>query len=212
MSDERETIRAAYDQWAATYDTNENATRDLDAIALRAQGFDLAGLDVIEFGCGTGKNTATLLEGAPRSILALDLSEGMLSAARARLPDPRVRFVQHDITAPWPVAAACADLIVGDLVLEHVESLSVVFAQAGRALRSGGQLFVCEFHPYRQLRGAQARFESAGEEVKVPAFVHDFSDYVNAGIGQGLSVVRVQEWRDEGALGPRLLSMVFAQP
>ena len=45
-------VRAAYDIWAATYDDSKNATRALDAVALRAQRFVLEGAKVVEIGCG----------------------------------------------------------------------------------------------------------------------------------------------------------------
>ena len=52
--------RQAYNLWSETYDTVENKTRDLEARALRES---VAGenLDILEIGCGTGKNTEWLL-------------------------------------------------------------------------------------------------------------------------------------------------------
>src|SRR5207245_2491950 len=76
-----------------------------------------------------------------------------------------VRFVQHDLRMPWPVAAASIDVAVGNLVLEHIESLAPVFAEAARVVRPGGQLFICELHPARQRRGGQAHFTYAATGV-----------------------------------------------
>ena len=52
---------SAYDRWAPDYDHCENKTRDLDGIALRAQDLDMAGKEVVEFGCGTGRHTMHFL-------------------------------------------------------------------------------------------------------------------------------------------------------
>ena len=204
-------VSAAYDAWARTYDEMPNATRDLDARALRAQPLDLAAGVVLEVGCGTGKNTAWLA-GRARRVLAADLSPGMLARARERVRAPAVSFLRFDLRAPWPLADGTVDAVVADLVLEHVPDVGPFFAEAARVLRAGGGAFVCELHPYRQLRGAQARFldPERGEEVRVPAHRHEASDYVNAAVAAGMHVVRMEEWRDDQAGAddpPRLLSL-----
>ncbi len=204
-------IATAYDRWAATYDDDPNRTRELSAAVLRQRGLELAGRDVIEIGCGTGRNTQWLAERAG-SVLALDFSEGMLRQARARVVSPRVRFVQHDIHDAWPVAGGSSDVVIAMLVLEHIEHVEAVFAEAARALRGGGALFLCELHPMRQLRGGQANFvnRETGEPERVPAFLHDVSEYVNAGLSSGYELVHLGEWRDAEAPRsdlPRLLSV-----
>lgn len=108
------------------------------------------------------------------------------------------------------------DLVVGNLVLEHVEQLAPIFAEAARVLRVGGTVYFAELHPFRQWRGGQAPFTAAdtGEVVHVPAFTHSVSDYVNDGISAGLTLVRVGEWlEDDAAVGvpPRLLTVQFVK-
>jgi malonyl-CoA O-methyltransferase len=206
-------VSGAYDRWAAHYDDAPNATRDLDALVLRRSALPLAGRDVLELGCGTGKNTAWLAEHA-RSVTALDFSAGMLDAARARVRQPSVRFVRHDVRAPWPVAAGAVDVVVGNLVLEHVRDLAPVYAEAARVLRPGGQLLLCELHPERQRRGGQAHFTepATGDTVHVPAYRHTVGEYVNEGIAAGLVLRQLGEWIEDGApddAPPRLLSVLF---
>jgi ubiquinone/menaquinone biosynthesis C-methylase UbiE len=204
-------VRAAYDIWAETYDDTKNATRDLDGIALRAQPFELDGAKVVEIGCGTGKNTEWLASAA--EVVALDFSDKMIEIARQRVRSNRVTFLQHDVRQPWPVADRFADLITCDLVLEHIEDIGAVFKHARRAMKPGGTLFVSEFHPFRQLLGRQARFAGGdAEEIKIPAFLHDTSDFVRAGLAEGLQLTQLSEWRDEGAdaiVPPRLLTLTF---
>jgi ubiquinone/menaquinone biosynthesis C-methylase UbiE len=207
-------IAAAYDEWAETYDTVENRTRDLAAEVLRKVDLNLAGRSVIEVGCGTGRNTEWLArpEAGSTNIAAMDFSEAMLERARARVTDPRVRFIQHDARAMWPLATASADVIIAMLILEHVEHLEPFFAEAARTLNAGGELFICELHPERQLLGGQARFTSTqtGEHRRVPAFLHMTADYLKAGMSSGFELVNKGEWRDENALPndiPRLLSL-----
>src|SRR2546425_11674919 len=93
-------VAAAYDQWAETYDTDPNRTRELAAQILKRADLPLANRDVVEIGCGTGYNTEWLAERA-RSVLALDFSEGMLRQAKARVSNPRGHFIQHDVRQRW---------------------------------------------------------------------------------------------------------------
>ncbi len=77
----------AYNSWSEQYDTNENKTRDLEAISLRehinGQEFE----HCLEIGCGTGKNTAWLITQS-KKVLAVDLSEEMLSKAKQKISCP----------------------------------------------------------------------------------------------------------------------------
>ena len=215
MSQFESDVARAYDRWAHQYDSDVNRTRDLDAHVLHTIGVRTNGRDVLELGCGTGKNTAWLAAEA-RTLVALDFSAGMLARARERVGSAHVRFVQHDIREPWPAADGTADLVVGNLVLEHVEDLTSVYDEAVRVLRSDGQLLFCELHPERQRRGGQAHFTDArdGALVVVPAFRHTVSELVNGGIAAGLRLTQLGEWGEDGAAAdpPRLVSLLFEKP
>jgi ubiquinone/menaquinone biosynthesis C-methylase UbiE len=229
-------IANAYDDWAETYDTVPNRTRDLAGQVLRKTHLNLNGRTVVEVGCGTGRNTEWLVRSeagandaagptsdaagptsdaaGPTTIFALDFSAEMLARARRRVSDPRVRFMQHDIRRPWPLADASADVVIAMLILEHVEHLEPFFTEAARTLTASGKLFICELHPMRQYLGGQARFinHKTGENTRVAAFLHDVSDYVNAGLAAGLSLVHLGEWRDDEEPvedTPRVLSLHF---
>lgn len=212
-ADERADVALAYDRWSSQYDADANATRDLDAVVLRAAALPLSGCDVLEIGCGTGKNTVWLAASA-RHVTRLDFSPGMLDEARRRVSAANVTFVRHDIRAPWPLGEGAVDLVVGNLVLEHVAQLMPVFAEAARVLRPGGTLFLCELHPYRQLRGGQPHFSDAGsgETVHVPAFSHSTSEFVDAAVANGFVLTSLDEWTEPAAAAgapPRLLSLHF---
>ncbi len=211
-------IAAAYNEWAETYDVVENRTRDLANEVLKRADLNFDVGKVIEVGCGTGRNAEWLsqLAAGPREIVALDFSEEMLARARERVRDPRVHFIQHDVRTTWPVSDAAADVIVAMLILEHVEYLQPFFAEAARTLRVGGELFMCELHPMRQLLGGQAQFTSiqTGEQKRVPAFLHHTSEYVHAALSCAFELLQLGEWHDADAPRsdfPRLLSLHFRQ-
>ncbi|MFN2499447.1 MAG: class I SAM-dependent methyltransferase [Pyrinomonadaceae bacterium] len=208
-------IAEAYDQWAETYDSEQNRTRELARQVLREIDLNVAGREVVEVGCGTGRNTEWLATLA-RTITALDFSEEMLRRAQARVQDPRVRFIQHDVRLPWPLPDDSTDLIIAILVLEHVEHLKIVFAEAARTLHANGQVFICELHPMRQLLGGQVQFSNpqSGECKLVPAFLHNLSAFVNDALATGFELRRLDEWRDPDAASssiPRLLSLLFTK-
>lgn len=211
---EQSEIASAYNDWAETYDAVQNVTRDLAATALRQIKINLDGRRVIEVGCGTGRNTEWLAQAGPRNIRGVDFSEAMLGKARTRVSDPRVSFVQHDVLTPWPIESESADVVIAMLILEHVDNLALVFAEAARVLAPGGEFFLCELHPMRQLSGGQAQFTNAktGERELVTAFIHDVSDYVNTALSCGFELRQMGEWRDPNSPAdsqPRLLSLLF---
>jgi ubiquinone/menaquinone biosynthesis C-methylase UbiE len=210
---EQSEIATAYNDWAETYDDVPNRTRDLAAEALRQIKLDLAGRKVVEVGCGTGRNTTWLAEHAAE-LVAIDFSEAMLARAKGRVNEQHVHFIQHDVSTAWPLADASADVVVAMLILEHVEHLETVFAEAARVLTNNGQFLLCELHPIRQLAGGQAQFSNTrtGEHQCVTAFLHDVSDYVNVGLASGFELQHLGEWRDADASpssDPRVLSLLF---
>lgn len=204
-------VQEAYNEWAHTYDSDNNATRDLDQIVTERVLGKLWFESIIEIGCGTGKNTALLARLGGR-VHALDFSEGMLTKAQGKLePLPNVIFCVADITKRWPCAERSAKLVICNLVLEHVQDLSPVFSEAARALVKGGWFFVCELHPFRQYQGTVATYRSGDQMTQIPAFVHHISDFLESAQSCGFRLRTLQEWwheKDDGKL-PRLVSFLF---
>jgi len=217
MLDSDNSVSRAYAGWVDSYDSSENRTRDLDAVVLRQQELDITGRDVLEIGCGTGKNTEWIAAHAA-TVVGLDLSPEMLARARARVKQTNVTFAEHDIQRTWPLGDETVNTVIGNLVLEHLANIRMVFHEAERVLRPNGTLFLCELHPFRQRLGAQAQYTDAktGDRQKVEAYAHDVADYINGGIEAGLKLERVGEWWDEAdrAAGapPRLFSVLFSRP
>ncbi len=200
-----------YDLWSDIYDSNVNRTRDLDAAVVRRQLGGKQFRSVVEIGCGTGKNTAFLATLAD-AVHAFDFSEGMLAIAREKVLDDHIVFEQLDVTQRWPCDDGAHDLVMCNLVLEHIQVLDGVFAEAYRVIESGGMFFISELHPAKQYLGSVARFEHEGQMVRVDAYTHHVSEFTSAGFGVGFKLVDLMEsWHEEDEANgpPRLLTLVF---
>jgi malonyl-CoA O-methyltransferase len=203
-------IQNAYNEWSETYDDDENRTRDLDGDVIRSRLGDLHFERILEIGCGTGKNTSFLAR-IGQSVQAVDFSPGMIARAREKVLAENVRFSLMDITKPWDFEEESFDLVVCDLVLEHIQDLSHVFVEAARTLRPGGHFFVDELHPFRQYEGTKARFYRSEEKIEVDAFIHHISDFLKAAAESRLSLARLEEfWHEtDENKPPRILSLYF---
>ena len=126
-------IQKAYNDWSETYDTDENLTRDLDQKVTRETLANLDFKSILEIGCGTGKNTSFFSQ-IGQKVHAVDFSQGMIEIARKKVQAENVRSSMMDITQKWNFENQAFDLIVCNLVLEHIEGLSFVFSEASLSL------------------------------------------------------------------------------
>ena len=198
----------AYNNWAKTYDTVINKTRDLEAKAIRISLEHETPDHLLEIGCGTGKNTQWLVNKCNR-LTAIDFSPEMLKIAMERITDDRVQFKQADVTKQWTFDKA--NLITCSLVLEHIQDLSFIFQQASTILDTGGKFYIAELHPYKQLQGSRAKFEQDGNLLKLEFFIHHISDYLHAAKSNEFVCDNLQEWFDteDSNQIPRLVSFIF---
>lgn len=205
-------IKEVYTNWSLSYDVDRNLTRDLDERVTRDVLKNIRCRYIIEIGCGTGKNTSFLAQIGER-VHAIDFSEGMINKAKDKLQLQNVTFSIGDITKRWHIRDQSADLIVCNLVLEHIENVSFIFSEAYRILINNGHLFICELHPFRQYQGTKASFQRDEEITEIQAFVHHLSDFINAAKINGFTLESFNEWwheEDKNKL-PRLASFMFVK-
>lgn len=202
--------REAYNAWSETYDTARNKTRDLEATALREMISPAAPLDVLEIGCGTGKNTEFLRTKA-RKLVGADFSAEMLAKAKAKITAESVEFRLFDLREEWNFPGNSFDLITCSLALEHIENIDFVFAQARKVLRSGGLFYVGELHPFKQYQGSKARFETGSGVFELECFIHHVADFFQAATVNNFETDDLKEWfdADDKTQIPRLLTMIF---
>ena len=177
-----------YDRWAARYEEHPNplvaATGHLLARAPEAW----AGHDVVELGCGTGRNARAVLDADARRYTGVDGSAGMLAQARARIADPRATWCLADLHQALPLPEACCDRVLVVLVLEHIAALPPLCAEIARLLRPGGALHLLEIHPDLLGAGRNAHFDDGGTEVRFTSHVHPVAAIEQALAAAGLTV------------------------
>jgi ubiquinone/menaquinone biosynthesis C-methylase UbiE len=200
----------AYNNWSQQYDTNENKTRDLEAIALRENLIDTPFAECLEIGCGTGKNTLWLVEKAIH-VTAVDFSSQMLARAKEKIRSGNAEFMQVDFTKPWTFAKKKYDLITFSLVLEHIENLEHIFRECSLVLKPGGYIYIGELHPFKQYSGSKARFENEKRLLTLECFTHHLSDFIIAAKKSRLHIVNASEYFDNNDRSsvPRILVMIF---
>jgi len=115
----------------------------LEIPALTALLPPVAGLRVVDLGCGEGELAVRLAASGATEVTGVDLSPAMLSRAREH---PSVRYVQSDI-ADFDLPAETVDLVVSSLALHYVEDFDALVARIARWLSPGGRLVFSIEHP-----------------------------------------------------------------
>ena len=134
-------VRSMFDAIAPRYDlVNRIMTFRLDVRWRRrtVRRLDLPdGSVVLDLACGTG-DLCRDLERAGLAPIGMDLSWGMLAAARTGAP------LVHGDALRLPVADGAADGVTCGFALRNLTGLEPFFAELARALRPGGRIAILE--------------------------------------------------------------------
>lgn len=203
-------VREAYNVWAEQYDTNDNKTRDLEAVCLRTTLSGIPFTTCLEIGCGTGKNSDWLVTKATE-LTAVDFSDEMLAKAKEKITSTNVLFHQADITQDWDFVNTQFSLATFSLVLEHIEDLNAIFQKLSKAIAPNGYVYIGELHPFKQYAGSKARYTTEAGEQVVTCYTHNLSDFTQAAKANGFSIEAVNEYFDDNDRTniPRILVMLF---
>jgi SAM-dependent methyltransferase len=130
---------ARHDAWQAgeSYDgymgrwSRQLAPRFLDWLGVPNR------LDWLDVGCGTGALSGAILARCnPRSLVAIDPSEGFIATARRNVSDQRAEFRVGDAQC-LPVESASRDVIASALALNFVPDRHLALAEMRRVARPG---------------------------------------------------------------------------
>lgn len=145
--------QAYYDRFGKKQDS-QGFYEDPALDDLLAQADFQHGGRVFEFGCGTGKLAARLLDQylpASASYLGCDISPVMIGLAQARLTGfgARAQVVQSDGPVRFPLPDHSVDRVVSSYVLDllSADGIGRFFAESWRVLKPGGRVCVASLTP-----------------------------------------------------------------
>ncbi|MGD8976510.1 MAG: malonyl-ACP O-methyltransferase BioC [Gammaproteobacteria bacterium] len=184
---DRSEVRRAFDRASSGYDAAAVLQAEVrNELLDRLQYARLQPRVILDAGCGTGHGSRALLKRyRGSSVVALDLSEGMLHQTRRRRPLLRRLDPVCADAAGLPLPDDSVDLIFSNLMLQWCNDPDAVFGEFRRVLKPGGLLSFSSFGPdtLRELRQA---WRAVDGEVHVSRFI-DMHDLGDAMIRAGLS-------------------------
>ncbi|KAF3053886.1 hypothetical protein E8E11_011638 [Didymella keratinophila] len=209
----------AYDQWATVYDTDGNMLQSIDDDELNSllpslldevASASSSTINILDLGCGTGRNTARLLShpwpaNKTVNVTGLDFSAGMLSLARSKLT-PLADSAENltlrlEHCNPFPAFPPFSpsslnlipqDLVISTLVLEHIP-LPIFFTTLSLLLSPGGTALVTNMHAEMGSRSSAGFVNAAGIKVRGESYVYTLAETVASAEGAGLRVLTARE-------------------
>ncbi|MBI3651988.1 MAG: methyltransferase domain-containing protein [Acidobacteria bacterium] len=198
---ERVSPRQGYDLWSETYDQTPNPVVAMDARHTVKMLAPQVGEQILDAGCGTGRNLQALLAAGSQPI-GIDLSMGMLKVAKRRWPTAPLAVA--DLQKPYPFRASQFDAALCALIGEHLDDLPTTFRQLQRVLKPSGRLIFSVYHPEMAAAGKEAHFQKANVEYRLGAVRHTVSDYLNWLDDAGFVNVSCEEFVGDGELAAML--------
>jgi SAM-dependent methyltransferase len=188
--------REAYRLWAPVYAETPITFVDEGLVAPLTP--PLAGLRVLDAGCGTGRRLQSL--SAAARVAGTDLSWEMLSNSEAVKRGERPALAAADVRA-LPFADATFDLVWCRLVVGHLPSAVPAYAELGRVCAPGGTVIVTDFHPAAAGNGQVRTFrDTDGVLHTVEHHIHPQEAQVRAAGDAGLELIEARD----GLIGPEL--------
>lgn len=114
--------------------------------ALRALLPDLQGRIVLDLGCGFGWFCRWARDHGAASVMGIDVSENMLTRARATTHDAAITYARGDMEQ-LTLPPRSFDLAYSSLALHYIANLDGLIAGVHQSLRAGGNLVCSVEHP-----------------------------------------------------------------
>lgn len=111
----------------------------------KEQGLDMEGLQVLDIGSGTGRNS-NHLAGLGAKVTGLEISDTALRLAeeRAKGKEANVRHFKHDIGAPYPLEDGSFDVALDVMSSNSLseDEREICASEIHRVLKPGGWLYM----------------------------------------------------------------------
>jgi SAM-dependent methyltransferase len=186
-------VREGYAEWSKQYDGEPNPLIALEEPLVLELIGDVAGLDVLDAACGTGRYAIPLAQAGAR-VAGIDLSEEMLDLARRKAADSGLSLDLRvgDVRA-LPLPDASFDLAVCALALCHLPDLNLAAQELARVLRPGGRVVISDFHPLCLLIGWRTCFDRPEARYWIENRLNLTEQYVGALLTSGFALTDLRE-------------------
>ena len=149
MNDQKEKSKAAFNQQAATYDTDMKGqhARSLYPILLDRLSH-ISYHSALDLGCGTGEMMKQILQTDNcKELYGIDLSEEMLAVAKSKLPDQVKLLLGDSESLPFP--DNFFDVVYCNDSFHHYPAPRNVLSEVQRVLKPGGTFLMGDcWQPY----------------------------------------------------------------
>jgi cytosine/adenosine deaminase-related metal-dependent hydrolase/SAM-dependent methyltransferase len=167
--------KEGYRLWSRVYDATPNPLLTLEERFLETLLPPVAGLDVVDLGCGTGRWLARWASGKSKSLVGVDFSAEMLQRAERKLGSAAKLFLGD--CEKLPLSSACADLVVCSFLGSYIQNLFNFAEQVSRILRPGGSVFFTDVHPATAVKlGWRRGFSVEGEHIEIATVVRPIEE------------------------------------
>lgn len=147
---DKERLRSQWAAYAEHWIARVQQGRDVSRVALLDDAMlavlsDVAGLRVIDLGCGEGR-FGRMLAARGAEVVGVDLQPRFIEHANAEKSE-REKYLVGDMEELAGIPDATFDLAVSYLSLVDVPNLGAAVRQAARVTRPGGRFVVCNLSP-----------------------------------------------------------------
>jgi SAM-dependent methyltransferase len=186
-------VREGYAGWSEQYDGEANPLIALEEPLVPELIGGVAGLDVLDAACGTGRYAIPLAQAGAR-VTGLDGSEEMLAHARRKAAERCLSLdLQTGDLHALPFEDESFDLVLSALALCHVPDLVPVMTEFARVLRPGGRLIIWDFHPFCLLIGWRTAFDRPDARYWIENHLNLTEAYVRALLASGFELTDLRE-------------------
>ena len=186
---DKRALRHAFNRAASSYDTAAVLQREVcNRMLERLDYIKYKPTRVLDAGCGTGWGTRQLAQRyVSAHVVALDIAQGMLQAARDKsgwwrqlFASGKSSYVCADVEA-LPLAANSMELVWSNLTVQWCNDLPATFIELQRVLKVEGLLMFSTFGP-DTLKELRAAFDSVDGYNHINRFadMHDIGDMLVA--------------------------------
>ncbi len=184
-------IARGYDLWACTYDREKNFLVDFERLNQIKRDRTITEYvekrqKALDLGCGTGRHL-NILEKRFTSVVGLDVSKGMLAAARKKRSNQRTKLVCGDFLKK--VLKDRFDFINCSLALMHFSDLDLFFSKIVTNLDESGVLYLVDASEELLKRGSSPNFDLEDKTVSVNFHVHTLTAVKKAAEKAGLEIL-----------------------